>query len=394
MPGIPLDPLVVRGVLDLLAQGVAPSEVSNLTGVSRAHVYRLRARVGDVYRPPGATYSERYLDRDERYELARLSEAGGHSLRGIAGLMGRSPSTISRELTRNRCPRTARYVPERADRLAWERQRRPKQSRLSRHPVLRERVQEMLDCRYSPEQVAGRLRVHYPDNPGMWISHESIYQSVYVYPRGELKRELKVQLRTRRSKRQHRGRVERRGKILDAVSIHDRPAEVESRLVPGHHEGDLIMGTVASNSAIGTIVERHSGYLTLVHLPHGHTAAAVAVAVAAQMSALPPFFAKTLTWDRGAEMYHHAKITAATGIEVFFADPASPHQRPSNENTNGLLREYFPKGTDLSVHSLADLQRVAQEVNDRPRKRLGFLTPNEVFASLLEQDLTGVARTT
>jgi transposase, IS30 family len=268
MPTPPLDPRVVRRVLDLLAQGRRCSEVPALVGVSIASVYRIQARVGGVFRPPDSTYCDRYLDRDERYELARLLEAG-HSQRQIAALLGRDPSTVSRELRRNRCPRTGRYVPERADRLAWQRQRRPKQSRLATRPRLRERVQQMLDERYSPEQVAGRLRIEHPENQEMWVSHETIYQSVYVYPRGELTRELKAHLRTRRTQRRRRGRVERPGPIPDPVSIHERPEEVAGRKVPGHHEGDLIKGSVASNSAIGTIVERHSGYLTLVDLPDG-----------------------------------------------------------------------------------------------------------------------------
>lgn len=392
MPTPPLDPVKVRRVLDLLAQGLPAMDVPALAGVSQASVYRVRARVGGVFRPPNTTYCDRYLDREERYGLARLLEAG-HSQRQIATLLGRAPSTVSRELARNRCPRTGRYVPERADRLAWQRQRRPKLSKLATNPGLCAQVQAMLDRRYSPEQVAGRLRIQHPHNQGMWVSHETIYQSIYVYPRGQLKRELKAQLRTRRTQRRRRGRIERRGKIVDAVSIHDRPTEVEGRLVPGHHEGDLIIGAQASGSAIGTIVERQSGYLTLVHLPDGHDAVRVAAAVSAQMSALPSWFAKTLTWDRGGEMAAHAKITEATGIKVYFADPYCPHQRGTNENTNGLVREYFPKGTDLSMHSLADLQHVADELNDRPRKRHGFLTPREVFANLLAQDLTGVATT-
>jgi IS30 family transposase len=229
----------------------------------------------------------------------------------------------------------------------------------------------------------------------MRISHETIYQALYVYPRGELTRELKIHLRSRRTARQPRGkRTRKHSRIKDPVSIHDRPEEAEGRLVPGHHEGDLIKGTTASNSAVGTIVERHSGYLTLLHLPEGHDAEHVAAAVVEQMSALPAWFAKTLTWDRGTEMAAHAQITEQTGIAVYFADPYSPHQRPSNENTNGLLREYMPKGTDLSVHTREDLDAIAKQLNNRPRKRLGFLTPAEVFAKLLHDDQPpGVATT-
>ena len=331
--GRKLSEVRLRVVLDLLAAGHNPMEVARRSGVSKSYIYRLHHSLGGVYRPVGTGYSDRYLDRDERYELARLKDAG-HSLREIGRRMGRSASTISRELARNRDPRAGEYQPERAHALAWQRQRRPKASKLARHPALCAVVQELLDKRYSPDQIAGRLRLLHGDNEAMRISHESIYQSLYVYPRGELRRELKAALRGGRAVRRRRGsRSETRGKIPGAVSIHDRPEDVETRLIPGHHEGDLIKGSLASNSAVGTIVERTTGYLTLLHLPHGYTADRVAEAVAAQLSALPDWFVKTLTWDRGAEMAQHARITAATGIQVYFADPYHPWQRGSNENT-------------------------------------------------------------
>lgn len=386
-----------RVVLDLLSQGHGPMEVARRSGVSKSYIYRLHHSVGGVYRPAGVSYSERYLDRDERYELARLKEAG-LSLREIGRRLGRSASTVSRELGRNRDPRTGEYQPERAHALAWQRQRRPKMSKLALHPALRAVVQELLGKRYSPDQIAGRLRLlhpgDHPDNEAMRISHESIYQSLYVYPRGELRRELKAALRRGQVTRRRRGsKSETRGKIPGAVSIHDRPEDVETRLVPGHHEGDLIMGSAASNSAVGTIVERTTGYLTLLHLPHGHTADRVADAVVEQMTALPDWFTKTLTWDRGTEMTRHARITEQTGIAVYFADPYHPWQRGSNENTNGLIREYLPKGTDLSVHAATDLTAIADQLNDRPRKRLGYHTPREMFANLLTEDLQRVATT-
>jgi IS30 family transposase len=381
-----------RVVLDLLSQGHNPLQVSRLSGVSRSYIYRLHHSLGGVYRPQNIDYSDRYLDREERYELARLHVAG-HSVRQIGDRMGRAASTISRELTRNRDPRTGSYQPERAHLLGWQRQRRPKPSKLATHPVLRERVQGMLDRRYSPQQIAGRLRLLYPDNEGMHISHESIYQGIYVYPRGGLKRELKACLRSGRSTRRRRGGRHTRGGITDAVSIHDRPEEVADRLIPGHHEGDLIKGSVASNSAVGTIVERVTGFLTLLHLPDGYRAEQVAAAVTAQMTALPAWFAKSLTWDRGREMTRHTQITDDIGIKIYFADPYKPWQRGSNENTNGLLREYLPKGSDLSIHSQADLAAIADELNDRPRKRLGYHTPREKFANLLLEDLKRVATT-
>jgi IS30 family transposase len=369
--------------------------IAEAAGVSQRTVYRMLATLDGVIVASDVCYDQRYLAREERYELARLHDLGW-SIRKIADRLGRSPSTISRELRRNVHPRLGHYLPENAHTMAWRRQRRPKPSKLTANPALRERVQQMLTNRWSPEQVAGRLTVLFPDDKTMRISPESIYQSLYVYPRGELTRELTAHLRSKRTSRRPRGqRLNKHSRITGAVSIHDRPDEVEARLIPGHHEGDLVKGSVASNSAVGTIVERHSGYLTLVHLPDGYSADKVADAVATQMSALPPWFAKTLTWDRGSEMARHADITGRTGIQVYFADPYSPHQRPSNENTNGLLREYLPKGTDLSIHTRADLDHIAQQLNDRPRKRLGFLTPTEVLANLLKQDLAkhGVATT-
>ena len=383
-PGRTVPPERVRALLDQLAAGLNPMQAARAAGVSKSFAYRLHHTMGGVYRPPETTYSDRFLDREERYEIARLRD-GKLSMRQIAARMGRAPSTISRELARNTDPRTGQYQPERAHRLAWERQRRPKASKLSSRPVLRAEVQQLLDQRHSPEQVSGRLKVLYPDDAAMRVSHETIYQSIYLYPRGELRRELKACLRTGRQVRRRRGRQQIRGTIIDAVPIGQRPAEVEGRLVPGHHEGDLIMGSKASNSAVGTIVERTTGYLTLLPLPAGHDAASVADAIIEQMTALPAWFAKTLTWDRGTELAQHKRITAA-GLQVYFADPYSPWQRGSNENTNGLLREYLPKGTDLSAWTPAQLAVIADELNDRPRKRLGYHTPREEFARLLAED--------
>ena len=374
----------MRLLLDYLAAGLGPAAAGRAAGVSESYAYVVHHRMGGVYRPPGVTYSARYLDREERYELARLREAG-LSVRAVAARLGRSPSTVSRELARNAGPGGG-YQPERACRLAWERQRRPKPSRLAGRPVLRAAVQQMLDRRFSPEQVSGRLKVLFPRDPAMRVSHETIYQGIYVYPRGGLRRELKASLRSGRAVRHRRGRRETRGRIVGAVPIGERPPEAEGRLVPGHHEGDLIMGSRASNSAVATIVERTTGYLTLIPLPGGHGAAAVADAVIEHLSVLPPWFARTLTWDRGVELARHQAITAATGIPVYFADPCAPWQRGSNENTNGLLREYLPKGTDLSLTTPAQIQAIAADLNDRPRKRLAFRTPAEEFARLLAND--------
>jgi IS30 family transposase len=376
----------VRVLLDLLAAGMNPVRAARAAGVSKSFAYDLRNKMGGVCRPPAVTYSARYLDRDERYEIARL-RGQGLSVRQVAVRTGRSPSTVSRELARNADPRTGGYMPERAHQLAWQRQRRPKPSKLARNPALRAAVQKLLDRRYSPEQASGRLKVQFPGDPAMRASHETIYQSLYVYPRGGLRRELKACLRSGRAARRPRGRgPEARGKITAAVPIGQRPPEVQGRLVPGHHEGDLVMGTIASNSAVGTIVERTTGYLTLIHLPDGHTADAVAAAVISRMTEYPAWFARTLTWDNGKEMARRQRVTAQTGIQVYFADPHAPWQRGSNENINGLLREYLPKGTDLSRHTAAQLHAIQDELNDRPRKRFGFYTPREQLAKLIEQE--------
>jgi len=375
----------VRLLTDQLRAGLSPGRAAAAAGVSKTFAYDLHKKMGGVYRPDDSKYSDRYLDRDRRYEIARLHEQG-LSCRAIGEQIGFSASTICRELNRNADPRTGNYQPERADRMAWQRQRRPKPSRLSQHQALRERVQVLLSRRFSPEQISGRLEVDHPGDPGMQVSHESIYQSIYVYPRGELKRELQACLRTGRVLRRPRGRREMRGKIVDAVPIGQRPAEVEGRLVPGHHEGDLVMGSKASNSAVATLIERVTGYLTLIPLPDGHTADAVADAIIARLGANPGWFAKTITWDRGTEMARHKRITRQTGIRVYFADPHAPWQRGSNENTNGLLREYLPKGTDMSLYTPGQIQAIEDELNDRPRKRLGYRTPREELAILLEQE--------
>lgn len=376
-----------RVLAGLIASGMRPYLAARAAGVSQGFAYGLVRKIGGVCHRPEVIYSSRYLSREERYEIARLREAG-LSMRQVAARMGRSPSTISRELDRSAGPRGGAYQPERAHRLAWERQRRPKPSKLSGDPVLRAAVQGMLDRRYSPEQASGRLTVLHPDDPAMRVSHETIYQSIYLYPRGELRKELKACLRSGREVRRRRGRREMRGKIIGAVPIGARPPEAEGRLVPGHHEGDLVMGSAASNSAVGTIVERMTGYLTLLHLPGGHTADAVAAAVITRMTACPGWFARTLTWDNGKEMARHARITAETGIGVYFADPHAPWQRGSNENINGLLREYLPKGTDLSGYTAAQLQQIEDELNDRPRKRFGYHTPREELAKLLTENQT------
>jgi IS30 family transposase len=374
-----------RALAGLVASGVTLSRAAELAGVSVSWASRVTARMGRVPGKPEIACGSRYLDRGDRYEIARLREQG-LSVRQAAARIGRSPSAVSRELRRNADRRTGGYQPERAHRMARERQRRPKPSKLSANPRLRAAVQGMLSKRHSPEEASGRLKLMYPGDPSMHVSHESIYQSIYLYPRGELRKELKACLRTGRAGRRPRGRAGMRGKIIGAVPIGQRPPEAEGRLVPGHHEGDLVLGSATSNSAVATIVERMTGYLTLLHLPHGRTADAVADAVITRMTQYPAWFATTLTWDNGKEMTRHQHITQTTGIAVYFADPYSPWQRGTNENTNGLLREYLPKGTDLSLHTATQLQAIEDELNDRPRKRHGYHTPREMLAKLHEQN--------
>jgi transposase, IS30 family len=257
-------------------------------------------------------------------------------------------------------------------------------------------VQDHLVKNHSPEQIARRLRQDHPDDPEMWVSHETIYQSLYVQGRGGLKRELTQHLRTGRALRKpHRQSDQRRERFAGMVMISERPADVEDRAVPGHWEGDLIMGSSVSNSAVGTLVERATRFVMLLHLPHGYSAPAVAEAMIAKMADLPDQLRRSLTWDQGTEMADHIKITAATGLKIYFCDPHSPWQRGSNENTNGLLRQYLPKGKDLSFYGAGMLDNIAHELNGRPRKTLNWRTPAEALEKLLSEqsDPPGVALT-
>jgi len=279
-----------------------------------------------------------------------------------------------------------RYRASLAHVLAYERASRPKSAWLVTNHVLRERVQADLQKRYSPEQIAGRLREDFPDEAEMRVSTETIYQSLYVQSRGALRRDLHRCLRTGRALRvPNRQGAQRKNRVLpDMINISERPAEAADRAVPGHWEGDLIIGK-ANASAIGTLVERTSGYTMLVHLPNGYRAEQVAPALTAKIKTLPEALRSSLTWDQGVEMRDWKHVAMAAEIAIFFCDPHSPWQRATNENTNGLLRQYFPKGTDLSVHSAADLDWVAAELNDRPRKRLGFRKPMEQIGELLQR---------
>jgi len=321
------------------------------------------------------------LSLAEREEIS-VGLAAGHSRRAIARRLGRAPSTISREINRNRAVRVVwqyrgHVAQSRADRLA----RRPKPAKLAVNTALRDRVETDLEQRWSPQQISRRLRAQFPDDPEMQVSHETIYQSLYVQGRGALRRELASYLRTGRAIRKpRRGRPA--GRIVDKVMISERPAEVADRAVPGHWEGDLILGK-HNRSAIGTLVERTTRYTLLLHLPDGHHAEAVQKAMLAAMATLPSHLWRSLTWDQGTEMAAHRQITFATNMPIFFCDPASPWQRGTNENTNGLLRQYFPKGTDLSVHTAEHLAWVSIELNGRPRMTLGWRTPAEALNELL-----------
>jgi len=333
----------------------------------------------------------RYLSFAEREEILRL-EAAGLGVRAIARELGRDPATVSREFKRGAS--TLGYRASVAQARADQGRRARRNAKLATNLPLRRQVQERLKRKDSPAQIAGRLKVDFPDDPEMHVSAETIYQSLYVQARGGLKRELVTHLRTGRVRRRpHRVEGERRGRIPGMVSISERPAEIEDRAVPGHWEGDLIMGSTKSNSAVGTLVERTTGFVLLVHLPEGHGAPAVQEALVDKITTLPEQLRRSLTWDQGSEMANHAQIAEATGLNIYFCDPHSPWQRGSNENTNGLLRQYLPKGSDLSFYGAGLLDNIAAELNSRPRKRHGFRTPAEVLEELLSAttDNHGVA---
>jgi transposase, IS30 family len=329
----------------------------------------------------GRNLKGRCLTFAEREEIA-LARARGESMQCIARRLGRSPSTISRELRRN-ADRRGSYRATTAHMLAWRRASRPKPAKLHVNQTLRQIVEGDLKRRYSPEQIAGRLRVQFPDRPEMWVSTETIYQSLYVTSRGALRRELTACLRTGRKLRKpgrHAG--QRRNRVPDMVNIAERPQEADERAVPGHWEGDLMIGK-NNRSAIGTLVERATGYAILVSLPDGYKPEQVAPALAAKIQTLPETLRRSLTWDQGPELRDWKQIRIDAGIDIYFCDPHAPWQRGSNENTNGLLRQYLPKGTDLSKVTEPELDQIADELNDRPRKRLGFYKPTERLAELL-----------
>src|SRR6478735_5795566 len=364
MTGRPRHPKVVdRRFWVGVRAGLSVEAAAEAAGMSVTGGRRTFGEAGGVNPTRVAGPVGRYLSWSEREEIAAMDHAG-HGVRQIARRLGRDPSAISRELDRGATSRG--YRASVAQAKADKSRTAPRAAKLATNLRLRREVQARLERRESPEQIAGRLKVDFPDQPEMWVSTETIYQSLFVQARGGLKRELTAYLRTGRSMRKpRRAPGHRRTRIPDMVMISDRPAEVEDRAIPGHWEGDLIMGSKASDSSVGTLVERTTGFVMLLHLPDGHGTLAVQEAVVSKMLTLDEHLRRSLTWDQGREMTNHAEIAAATGLEIYFCDPHSPWQRGSNENTNGLLRQYLPKGSDLSFYGPGMLDNIAAELLDR-----------------------------
>jgi len=360
-----------------------------VAGVSHTAGRRWFVEAGGVIsNGPRAAGSGRYLSLAEREEIA-VGRAAKESMRSIARRLGRPASTVSRELARNSAPGRGGYRAVLAQGKAEARARRPKAAKLASNALLRAEVQAALVARWSPQQISARLRVEYPDRPEWWVAHETIYQSLYVQGRGALRRELTVCLRTGRALRKprrqaaaRRARQPGRLGVPDMVNISQRPAEAADRAVPGHWEGDLIIGAHGA-SAIATLVERSTRFCLLLHLDGRRDAEIVRDRMIEAMRTLPTHLRRSLTWDQGAELARHTEITLATDLAIYFCDPHSPWQRGTNENTNGLLRQYFPKATNLAHHTKADLAAVAAELNARPRKTLGWRTPAEALHELL-----------
>ena len=367
-------------ILKLRREGLTIPEVVAATGRHKATVDRVLAAAGGL--PPRRTgRAATALTLEEREEIS-LGLARGEPFAMIARTLGRATSTVSREVAANGGP--DKYRAWAAEGRAAERAARPKPTKLESNDGLRQVVEAWLTKRWSPEQIAVRLRIDYSHDPEMWVSHETIYTELYVQGRGALRKDLTACLRTGRARRKPRNTRQDRGPGWrhDLINISDRPAEADDRAVPGHWEGDLIIGA-GSKSAIGTLVERTSRFVMLLALPERHDAEAVRDALLRQIPTLPAQLWRSLTWDQGSEMAGHAEFTVATGIQVYFCDPHSPWQRGTNENTNGLLRQYFPKSTDLSVYSQPVLDAVARELNERPRKTLAGMTPSEKLAELV-----------
>jgi len=362
-------------IWDRWQRGESMSSIGRGFNRASSSIYPLLARTGGI-RPPERSRSRLALTLTEREEISRSLRAQ-QSLRSIARTLRRSTSTISREVRRNGGP--AQYRATRSDAAAWNRAHRPKPCKLAGNVYLCRAISAKLTRKWSPQQIAGWLMREHPDEEGKRVSHETIYRSLFIQTRGVLKKELLTHLRATRSIRRSRHATLKRsglGRFNDAVSIRDRPAEADDRAVPGHWEGDLIAGS--GNSFIATLVERHTRYVMLAKVGNKDSHSVIQ-ALIKQSRKLPKELYRSLTWDRGTEMAGHRKFTLATDIDVFLCEPHSPWQRGTNENTNRLLRQYFPKGTDLSIHSQAKLSAVARQLNERPRKTLKYETPAERF---------------
>jgi IS30 family transposase len=371
-----------REIIQLAAKGWTYHRIAEAVDLSHGAVGIVVTPLGGVIRKEMWDHGNRRLSIEDRVEI-KIGLEADLSLRAVARRIGRDPATVCREVNANggrNC-----YAPVKAHHRAFENARRPKVTKLAANPDLCARVVADLKLLWSPQQIATRLRDEFGDDLSMRISHETIYKTLYVQGRGELRRELARCLRTGRAKRVPRGRLEKRGRIPDMVMISERPPEVADRAVPGHWEGDLLMGK-NGKSAIGTLVERSTRFVMLFPLRKGKTAEDVRDAMTQTIQKLPAALCRSLTWDQGSEMTQHGRFTVDTGVEVFFCDPHSPWQRGSNENTNGLLRQFFPKGRGLSRVTDEELERAADLLNGRPRETLGWKTPaeklDEVVASI------------
>jgi IS30 family transposase len=356
-------------------KGDSLHEIGRLFDRHHNSVQGILAQTGGI-QPPTRKRSPRSLSLSEREEISRGLVAG-LSIRSIAASIGRAPSTVSREIRRNQGPRA--YRASHADEAAWTRAKRPKVCKLKQHPALAREVTEKITLFWAPSQIAGWLKRQYPEDECRQVSHETIYKSLYIQARGALKKELIQHLRRPRAlrrSRHHTQKTPNHGRLLDTISISERPAEAKDRAVPGHWEGDLLFGS--NNSQIATLVERKTRYVMLVKTP-GKDSETVINALIKHAHKLPRELYKSLTWDHGSEMAQHKRFSLATDIDVYFCDPQAPWQRGSNENTNGLLRQYFPKGMDLSNVHQNKLNAVARQLNGRPRETLGFRTPAECF---------------
>jgi len=364
----------------LVADGMSAKDVAREVSFSAGFVRRVIRAAGGVARRQDWDPSPARLSAAER-ETIRVGLDAGDSFRTIAAELGRAASTVCREVNAN--GGRAGYEGWRAHRRAARLARRPKVAKLARCARLRVQVETWLEEELlSPTQISALLRIEFPDDPMMRVSPETIYQSLYVQGRGALRKELAACLRTGRAIRRNRSRLEARGHIPDMVMISERPAEIEDRAVPGHWEGDLIIGK-NNKSAVGTLVERATRFVMLLHLPDGYTAELVRAAMTTTIKTLPDTLVRSITWDQGAEMAQHREFTIDTGVDIYFCDPHSPWQRGTNENTNGLLRQWMPKGTDLTQHTATDLDTIARKLNNRPRQTLDWMKPSQALANLV-----------